>query len=47
MLKNEFSNERDSLQKSLDIATALVETKNKEIQECRDEVGFVSKLIFI
>ena len=39
VLKKEFSHERDSLQKSLDIATSLVETKNVELQGCRDEVG--------
>lgn len=39
-MRREFGVERDSLQQSLDIATSLVEEKEREIENQRIEVNY-------
>jgi len=45
VLKNEFAHERDSLQRSLDITTALLQEKNKDMEASKNEVSEIKSFL--
>lgn len=47
VLKKEFSQERNSLQKSLDIATSLVQAKSNDVQMCRDQISCLKSELMV